>query len=204
MQTRGGKTRALGHGGGFVREISSERIRALLIKVSFPHDAHIVDRLHRILRWRLVDVDAPRKTIRDDDHLKRIESAAHGMLDALRGYEDWGLVTLGVRDKFAAMGWDYDDRAFYRWLLIVRDLRNQVFDPFDPSAAYHSTIRDIRREIEDGGGKVAVHATSSFVGLLLGLEAETPGLIFPPNTVATERARSRYVERALTPQDSTN
>lgn len=196
---------ALRHAGGVVREIDREAVQTLLQEHDLPVDTHTSEAVWRLLRDRLVAVDAPPVVLRDDPQaIGRIEKAADDLLNAIRGVRSWGDINLSLHDFFAERGWHYDEQNLTRVLLVLKDAQARLFEPYNPTQGYHRTIFQLRDVIRDAGGNVAVHATSRFVRFLLAVEAARPALIFPVGTVNTERGRSRYIERALAEQASTN
>lgn len=198
MQTRGKPTLALRHAGGAVREIDKDRIADLARQADLPAAPDVIDRLYCELRNRLIAVDAPPVTLRDDPKaVEGLEKAAGDMLEAIGKARDWGDIKLSLQDAFAEKGWPYDDQFLIRALLVLKDARAHLFEHHKPTDGYHCLIRSLHGAIRDAGGNVAVHERSRFMAFLMSLESEFAGLIFPSGTVATMRGRCRYVERAL-------
>lgn len=196
MQTRGKSTLVLRHGGGAVREIDKGRIVALAGRAGLPCNDSLAGRLYEYLRDRLISVDAPPFALRDDPKaIVRIEKAADKLLGAIRDARDWGDISLSLQDAFAEKGWPYDDDSLVRALLVLKDARKHLFESHSPADGYHGLIQSLHGAILDAGGNVAVHDSSQFVEFLVAVEAETPGLIFPPGTV--ESGRTDWVRRAL-------
>lgn len=206
MQTRGKPALALLHGGGAVRDIELEAVQRFLQFHDLPCCDHVAEAIWRLLQDRLIMIDAaPVITRGDEAALERIEVAAEKLMKALSGYSATGdLMHTVETDLLPHQGYMDSGLTLQRWLIRLSHVRKRYFREFHPAAAYHEAICQLCDVIRDAGGNVAVHTTSRFMRFLLAVEAEKAGLIFPPETVQTERSRARYVERALSGRDSTN
>ncbi|MCF3973998.1 hypothetical protein [Paracoccus salsus] len=203
VQTRGRKTLALRHAGGWLREIETSAIVKALQSHKLPHEEEVVTRISDLLRERLVTVDLTPAVLRGSEkEIERIEKAAKEMLAAIRGYRDFGDLSLSIDGDMAQTTGEHEGSIrLFGWLLRLSKARERYFREYNPSGSYHSAIKKIRGIISDAGGNVAVHKTSQFVLFLSELERMRPAMIFPPETVETGRAR--YVENALR-SDSSN
>ncbi|AUH32069.1 hypothetical protein [Paracoccus tegillarcae] len=198
MQTRGRKTLSLTHAGGWLRdELDAKTIASVLRSKVLPHDEGLVSEMADFLKDRLAMIDLAPTVLRGSERqIDRIENAAKELLAAIRAYKDFAEVSLSIEGEIAQMeGGHRGSLPLYQWLLRLAKLRERYFTGYDPAASYRRTIGRLHSMIKNAGGNVAVHKTSSFVLFLCEIEALRPGLIFPPETVKSGRAR--YVENAL-------
>lgn len=196
-QTRGRPTYALLHSGGAVRHIEQATVFQILADNDLPCDDQTAESIWQLLRARIIDIDAPPKTVRGNERkIQRIEKAAAELIAAMKDYQDVGDLNLSIDRDLSRLGYRIDEgRTLIRWLARFSVARERYFHPYQPSTSYHDTIARLRDVIRDAGGNAAVHETSKFFQFLLDLEAQWPCLIFPNGTVAT--GRLRYVERAI-------
>ncbi|AZQ66963.1 hypothetical protein EF888_07325 [Silicimonas algicola] len=189
-QTRGKPALAFTHNGGFVRDILPEHIEAAYIQ-AYDEIAPptFVSEAANLLRFRIVDVDNPRKRFTEAD-IKKVRDAAKRLRLALLAFPDQTGLLQSLEHR---MKREVNSGDLHTWVALLE--RSDTARPYQASRSFKWAISELAKFLRAEGKSPARNGTGPFFRLVEGIERQYPGLMFPTETVGT--GRQQYISRAL-------